>query len=61
MLAADMQESADQATTAISIVVTAARPVAIVGKNSSMRSSNCTAFAASACAMVSLSDLSEEP
>jgi hypothetical protein len=32
MLAADMQEGADQATTAVSIVVTASRPVAVVGK-----------------------------
>jgi ribosomal protein S3 len=32
MLAADMQESANQATTAVSIVVTAARPVVVIGK-----------------------------
>jgi hypothetical protein len=32
MLTADMQKSADQATTAASIVVTAARPVAVVNK-----------------------------
>jgi len=31
-----------------SVIITAARPVAVVGKNSSMRLSNCTAFAISA-------------
>jgi hypothetical protein len=32
MLAADMQESADKATTAVSIIVTAACPVGVIGK-----------------------------
>ena len=32
MLAAQMQESADEAMAAVSVVITAARPVAVVGK-----------------------------
>jgi hypothetical protein len=32
MLAAQMQKSADQAVAAVSIIITAARPVAVVGK-----------------------------
>jgi hypothetical protein len=47
MLTAQMQNGADKAMAAV-VVITAARPVAIVGKNSSMRSSNCSAFATSA-------------
>jgi hypothetical protein len=32
MLAAQMQKSADQAMAAVSIIITAARPVTVVGK-----------------------------
>jgi hypothetical protein len=32
MLAAQMQKSADEAMAAVSVVITAARPVAVVGK-----------------------------
>jgi len=32
MLAAQMQKSADQAMAAVSVIITAARPVAVVGK-----------------------------
>jgi hypothetical protein len=32
MLAAQMQKSADQALAAVSVIVTAARPVAVIGK-----------------------------
>ena len=48
MLAAQMQKRAHKAVTAVSVILTAARPVAVVGKNSSMRSSSCTALAISA-------------
>jgi hypothetical protein len=48
MLAAQMQKSADKAVATVSVIVRAAGPVAVVGKNSSIRSSNCTAFAISA-------------
>ena len=48
MLAAEMQNSADKAMAAVSVIITAARPVAVVGKISSIRSSSCTAWAISA-------------
>jgi hypothetical protein len=32
MLAAQMQESADKAVAAVSVMITAARPMAVVGK-----------------------------
>jgi hypothetical protein len=32
MLAAQMQQSADNAMAAVSVIITAARPVAVVGK-----------------------------
>jgi hypothetical protein len=45
MLTAQVQKSAKKTVAAVSVVITAARPVAVVGKNSSIRSSSCTAFA----------------
>jgi hypothetical protein len=48
MLAAQLQKSADKAMAAVSVIITAARPVAVVGKKLEIRSSNCTAFAISA-------------
>jgi hypothetical protein len=48
MLAAQMQKSTDNAVAAVSVVITPARSAAVVGKNSSIRSSNCTAFTVSA-------------
>jgi hypothetical protein len=45
MLAAQMQKSAHKAMAAVSVAITAARPVAVVGKCSSIRSSICTACA----------------
>jgi hypothetical protein len=43
MLAAQMQKSADKAMAAVSVVITAARPVAVVGKM--LEHQSCTACA----------------
>ena len=45
MLAAQMQKSADKTVAAISVVITAARPVAVVGKILEHQVSSCTACA----------------